>query len=151
MRKVVVLPALAAVFGLSACAGSGATASSHAALRTPPTKKYTVALSGRAETTPGAPQGRGFAIVAFHGASLVCWRFAHLHGFLDATGAGIRSGATGKSGPTLVSLSTGPRLHHEGCVPIRPALTAAIWRRPAGYYVNVLSTQYPRGAVRAQL
>jgi hypothetical protein len=150
-----------AALGLSACAGgstSGATshrvqpASATLALtRTSPTRKYTVALSGRAETVPGAPRGRGVAIVAFHGQSMMCWRFAHLHGFTDATGAAILSGPSGTSGRGVLPLSTGPRLHHQGCVTIPPALTHAIWSQPSRYYVNVLSTRYPQGAVRAQL
>lgn len=108
-------------------------------------------LSGRAETTKGAPLGRGVAIVAFHGSSLVCWRFAHLHGFTIATTAHIAAGATGKRGAIVVPLSSGPRLRHEGCVPISPATTTSIWSHPNAYYVNIVSAQYPNGAVRAQL
>lgn len=145
--------------GLSACVGSGSASSptAHAGvLAVPgassrPTRMYTVRLSGKAETTHGAPQGRGYAIIAFHGPSLVCWRFAHLHGFLDATAAQIHSGAGGKSGRTLLGLGSGPRLHHEGCEPIHASLTRTIWNNPHRYYVSVASTQYPRGAVRAQL
>jgi hypothetical protein len=113
---------------------------------------YRVRLSGgKAETPPGAPQGTGTAVIAFHGSSLVCWRFAHLHGFLDATFAHIHSGATGKSGNIVVPLSTSPALHHQGCVPVSAALVKAIERHPANYYVNIHSRQYPGGAVRAQL
>ncbi|HWE10120.1 MAG TPA: CHRD domain-containing protein [Solirubrobacteraceae bacterium] len=57
----------------------------------------------------------------------------------------------GNDGPPVVSLSRGPRLHHDGCVAISPALTQAIWSHPAGYYVNILSARDPHGAVRAQL
>ncbi len=159
MRTAVTLVALTAGLGLSACGGSQAssTGSAHAAsgtlqlAKSRPTRLYTVALSGRAEKPPGAPQGRGVAIVAFHGAALVCWRFAHLHGFTIATGAGISAGGRGHTGSTVVPLSRGPRLHHEGCVTLSPTVTRAIWSHPGGYYVNVLSAQYPRGAVRAQL
>ncbi|HZE05347.1 MAG TPA: CHRD domain-containing protein [Solirubrobacteraceae bacterium] len=145
--------------GLTACAGGGTATSSAAhagALAVPgtgsrPTRMYTVRLSGTAETTHGAPGGRGYAIIAFHGPSMVCWRFAHLHGFFDATVAQIHSGTSGKSGRSLLGLGTGPRLHHQGCEPVHAALTRTIWSRPQGYYVTVASTRYPRGAVRAQL
>ncbi len=147
-----------ASLGVAAC-GSGSTgttssqagAGTLAVVRSRPTRMYKVALSGRAEAARGAPQGRGFAIIAFHGPSLVCWRFAHLHGFTAATGAGIVSGAVGKTGRTVVALSGGPHLHHQGCATMSPATTKTIWKDPGGYYVNVLSAGYPRGAVRSQL
>jgi hypothetical protein len=159
-RGVTLAAVAAASLGLAAC-GTGGTATSsgsaHASsgtialARSRPTRMYKVALSGRAETKGGAPQGRGFAIIAFHGDALVCWRFAHLHGFVDATLADIHTGPAGRSGAAVVPLSTGPRLHHEGCVSISPALTRTIWGNPGGYYVSILSAQNPKGAVRAQL
>lgn len=78
----VAAPALAAVtLGLAAC-GASTVASSAVSGR--PTTLYTVSMTGAAETPQGAPQGRGVAIIAFHGASKVCFRFAHLHGDLTA-------------------------------------------------------------------
>jgi hypothetical protein len=162
MLPKLTLPALAMMtLGLAACgssSGTGTTGSgAHAAARTTalsrsrPTRVYTVALSGRAETTGGAPLGRGAAIIAFHGQSAVCWRFAHLHGFTDATVAHILAGAKGKTGAPVLALSTGPRLHHQGCVPISLAVTKLIWSHPNDYYVNILGARYPHGAVRAQL
>lgn len=115
------------------------------------TPHYTVSMTGSAETPKGAPHGRGVAIIAFHGASTVCFRFSHLHGFLDATVAHIHSGTTGHSGPVLVALSSGPKLHHRGCLAISSRVSRAIWKQPGAYYVNVHSLRYPGGAVRAQL
>ena len=74
-----------------------------------------------------------------------------LRGFLDATVAHIHSGTTGRSGPVLVVLSSGPKLHHRGCLAISPTVSRAIWKQPSTYYVNVHSLRYPGGAVRAQL
>lgn len=158
LRGVTVVTLLAGL-ALAACgsnhaSGAGTTRAASGTLppaKSRPTRLYTVTLSGHGETPAGAAQGRGVAIVAFHGSSLVCWRFAHLHGFTVATGAGIASGASGRTGQTVVALSRGPRLHHQGCVPLSSALTRAIWSHPGGYYVNILSARYPRGAVRAQL
>ena len=107
-------------------------------------------LSGTTEFPHGAAHGVGAAIIAFHGASLVCWRFAHLHGFSDATSAHIEIG-TRRAKQVVIALSPGPRLHHQGCVPVSPTLSRRIWARPNGYYVSVDSGQYPHGAVRAQL
>ena len=82
---------------------------------------------------------------------MLCWRFAHLHGFTNATLAHIHIGTKGRSGDVVVALSTGPRLHHQGCVSISPVLSKRIWSQPSRYYVNIHSTQYPGGAVRGQL
>jgi CHRD domain len=139
---------LAATLGLAACGGSGATP---ATVSSRPTTLYTVSMTGMAETPKGAPHGRGIAIIAFHGASKVCYRFSHLHGFVDATVAHIHSGTAGRSGPVLVALSSGPKLRHRGCLAISPTVSQAIWKRPSAYYVNVHSLRYPSGAVRAQL
>ncbi|MFZ0089338.1 MAG: CHRD domain-containing protein [Solirubrobacteraceae bacterium] len=108
-------------------------------------------IGGKAETPPGAPQGTGDAIIAFHGSSLVCWRFAHLHGFFNPTFAHIHNGVKGKSGKIVVPLSIGPTLRHQGCVPVTAVLVKAIERHPGAYYVNIHSKQYPGGALRAQL
>ena len=116
-----------------------------------PTRIYRVKLGGAVETPAGAPLGRGWAVIAFHGESLVCWRFAHLHGFTDATSARINVGAQGHSGSVVVALSTGPRLHHQGCAHVSPAVASAIWKTPSRYSVNIHSRQYPAGAIRAQL
>lgn len=90
-------------------------------------------------------------IIAFHGASTVCFRFARLHGFVDATVPQVHSGAFGRSGPVVAVLSSGPKLHHRGCRAISPAQSRAFWKRPGGDYVNGDSRRYPGGAVRAQL
>lgn len=108
-------------------------------------------MSGRAGTARGAPRGQGFAIIAFHGSSVVCWRFAHLHGFTEATGAKVVAGKRGHAGAPVISLSRGSRLHHQGCVRVGAVMSKEIWNDPGGYFVSVMSMGYPQGAVRAQL
>ena len=108
-------------------------------------------MTGRAETPPGAPHGGGAAVIALHGSSEICWRFAHLHGFTNGTVAHIHAGGKGHPGKILVPLSRGTRLHHQGCVRVSPAVAKAIAGDPSRYYVNIHSTQYPAGAVRGQL
>lgn len=159
MRWTLLVSSLVALaIGLAAC-GSGSSRSASSSKTSPSAANsagslriYRVGLTGAtAEAPAGAPQGTGAAVIAFHGSSRVCWRFAHLHGFINATVAHIHAGAQGKSGKVVVSLSTGPRLHHEGCVPVSPVVVKAIEGHPSGYYVNIHSKQYPNGAVRAQL
>ncbi len=164
MRSTLMAAGLAAlVLGVAACGGSNSSSPSSASsstLRTtglPGTPSggriliYRVKLTGGAETPPGAPRGVGDAIVAFHGSSVVCWRFAHLHGFTHPTFAQIHIGAKGRSGNIVEPLSTGPRLHHQGCATVSANLVRSIKRGPQGYYLNIHSEQYPSGAVRAQL
>ena len=116
-----------------------------------PIRIYRLVLAGKAETPRGAPNGTGAAVIAFHGDSTVCWRFAHLHGFTKPTFAHLHIGAQGKSGKIVVPLSTAPALHHHGCTSVSASLVKAIKRDPSGYYVNIHSAKYPAGAVRAQL
>ena len=135
--------------GIAGCRSTGATTPAPAS--DPPLHLYRVTLTGRAEIPRGAANGTGYAIIAIHSGSIVCWRFAHLHGFLNASVAQIHAGLRGRSGKILVPLSTGPRLHHRGCVKVGAAAVTAIERAPSDYYVNVHSQRYPSGAVRGQL
>jgi hypothetical protein len=159
MRSNLLIPSLAAlVLGVAACGSSTPSSPSRssstglsAAKSGGPILIYRVKLTGAAETPPGAPHGVGDAVIAFHGSSVVCWRFAHLHGFTNATFAHIHVGAKGRSGGVVVPLSTAPRLHHQGCVKVKGTLVRSINRSPRDYYVNIHSAQYPGGAVRAQL
>jgi CHRD domain len=134
--------------GIAGCASAGSPTSS---VPSPPLHLYRVKLTGKAATPVGAANGTGYAIIAIHRGSIVCWRFAHLHGFLDATVAQIHDGLQGRSGKTLLPLSTGPKLQHRGCVKVGAAAITAIERAPSHYYVIVHSQQYPSGAVRGQL
>ena len=154
MHSKPLLPALAiAALCVAACGSSGprVVGASSLVSHTRPTRIYRVRLGGGAETPPGAPLGQGDAIISFHGDSVICWRFAHLHGFSGATYAHIHAGTNGRSGVVVVALSTATRLHHQGCVSVSPTLGKAIMSKPSGYYVNIYSIRYPAGAVRAQL
>lgn len=158
MRSKPALPALAVVaFGVAACGGGSSGAStagghrSHHVAGARPTKLYRVALTGAAEKPPGSPNATGVAIIAFHTASQVCWRFAHLHGFTEATSGHIYRGKKGRSGKLVIPTAAGSRLHHQGCVSVSPSVTKLIWSQPSNYYVSIHSHQYPKGAVRGQL
>jgi hypothetical protein len=156
------VPAALAILaiGLGGCGSGGSSASASSAHRASgvslasasrPSQIYRLRLSGSAETPPGAQRGTGAAIIAFHGDSVLCWRFSHLHGFTHATFAHIHIGATGRAGKIVVALSTASLLHHRGCVSLSPVLGKMIVSQPSRYYVNIHSQQYPAGAVRAQL
>ncbi len=158
MRRALLTSAMAyAAIGLAACGGGGSSSttahhrSGVPSSRSRPSHIYRVTMTGSAETPRGAAHGSGDAIIAVHGDSELCWRFAHLHGFADATAAHIHLGTKGHAGKIVVPLSTASRLHHQGCVRVSPTVVKAIAADPSRYYVNVHSAQYPAGAIRAQL
>ena len=143
-HRLVMLCLVALPLGAGACGG----ASGKPAGAPPPTHEYVAKLSGSAAPNRGAVGGRGFVVIALRDPShQVCWRFAHLHGFIDATTASIDAG----TGTTMVALSTAPRLHHRGCVSTNVAVLRAIAGDPAAYFVRIRSIAYPAGAVRGQL
>ena len=111
MRSKLFAPGLAVVtLSVAACGSSGSNSIAARPGRASggrPTRVYRVQLSGTAETLPGAPHGSGAAVIAFHGDSMVCWRFAHLHGFTNATFAHIHIGVKGRSGNVVASVGFG--------------------------------------------
>ncbi len=155
MRSKLLIAAATALAAVPAGCGGGTGAATHRAAvpgaGSHPTQIYRVQLAGSAQTPPGATHGVGAAIIAFHGDSRICWRFAHLHGFTGATSAHIQTEAAHRPGRVVLVLSRGPRLHHQGCVAISPALSRMIQARPSTYNVDIPSSQYPQGAVGAQL
>ncbi|MDQ2895363.1 MAG: CHRD domain-containing protein, partial [Actinomycetota bacterium] len=125
--------------------------SAHAAAG-PPSRKLVATLTGHTAHFGGAPHGAGVAVIALHDtAQEICWRFAHLHGFTNATHAEIHRGDGRGTNPVAVALSNGSRLHHKGCTPARPALIALIARQPDRFYVTIDTARFPAGAVRGPL
>jgi CHRD domain len=92
--------------------------------------------------------GRGRATVTFAGAR-ACWTIRGLRGVAWPSGATIRQGTAGRSGPVIVRL--GRAFRASGCTTVAPALGQAIAARPAGFYLSVATRAHPGGAVRGQL
>jgi hypothetical protein len=111
-------------------------------------------LTGAAESPgPGDPNGTGSATIRLQaGEGRVCFQLSVANVALPATGAHIHSGAAGIAGPIVVAL-TPPNAGGtaSGCVTADRALVSAILANPAGYYVNVHTSEFPAGAVRGQL
>ncbi len=138
--------------GLAGCGGSSSNGSSapKSAAAKPPTALYKLKLSGRTGTPTGASQGSGLAVIAFHGPTVVCWRFAHLHGFTGVTSARLQTGS-GRHAATVFHLASGKGFHHRGCRRVHSGTLAAITRDPSRYVVSLASSAYPLGAVRGHL
>lgn len=115
-------------------------------------------LTGAAEVpNPGDPNGTGTAEITLNEDDReICWDITVADITLPATAAHIHVGAAGVPGGVVVTLSApGAGGTAEGCssdpVEVTDAIIDAIIANPAGYYVNVHTTDFPGGAVRGQL
>ena len=114
---------------------------------------FTIALAGESESPAGDPVGTGTATVRLRaGQGQACFSFQVQNIALPAAGAHIHRGAAGTSGPIVVQLTApGSEGTASGCGPASRAIVRSILASPAGFYVNVHTTDFPGGAVRGQL
>lgn len=115
----------------------------------------TATLTGEAEVPgPGDPDGSGTANVLLNEeANEVCFDITVADITLPATGAHIHQGEAGVAGDIVVPFEApGEDGTASGCVSeVDPNLIADIIANPAGYYVNVHTSDFPAGAIRGQL
>ena len=114
---------------------------------------FVASMEGRNEATAGATNGQALELIGIQGNTLsysVSWR-----GIGTPTEADIHAGARGVDGPVVVPLFTTPRSSGDtasGSVTISdPALLDALRSNPGGFYADLHTTDFPDGAVRAQL
>ena len=107
-------------------------------------------MTGSAEVPPGQPGAMGTAVITLDdAANTVCYQLTY-SGISKPTAAHIHTGAKGVAGPIAVDFNY-IRNGDKGCVPADPTVVAQIRDDPAGHYVNVHTTAYPKGAIRGQL
>jgi hypothetical protein len=109
---------------------------------------FSLALKGTSE-----PNATGTAVLRLRkDAGLVCYRLHAESVTLPTAAAHIHRGAAGTNGPVVVPF-TAPAAdgNSSGCATAAPALIDEIAANPAGFYVNVHTTEHPAGAIRAQL
>jgi hypothetical protein len=117
-------------------------------------QRITVTMTGAAERPgPGDPDGTGTASFTFNrGLGEVCFDIEVTGITLPAIGAHIHLAPVTDPGPVVVPLTppdaTGTS---SGCVDVDPELVKAITKDPAAYYVNVHTSDFQPGALRAQL
>ncbi len=148
---------------LFACAPTGAVAPTTAtqsppaaAPTTPPTTgaQFQVALTGAAEKpSPGDPDGNGTAKVTINREKgEVCYEITVSNITLPATGFHIHSGLADVAGPIVVPFTAPTAGSSSGCASnVAPDLLSKIGQDPAGYYLNVHTSDFPGGAIRGQL
>ncbi len=115
---------------------------------------YSTGLSGANEVPAADPDGTGTAAVTLDMANTqVCYTLAVQNIALPATMAHIHRGAVGVSGPPVVTFDVLPDAsgNATSCVKVDSALLQEIAGNPAGFYVNVHTSEFPDGAVRGQL
>lgn len=114
------------------------------------------AFSGAAEVPgPGDDDGLGLAFVTFdHTTGEVCYEVAVANIELPAQAMHIHVGATGEAGGVVIPFPNAPDEQGQavGCTQAEDlTVLEDLAAQPEGYYVNVHTTDYPDGAVRAQL
>jgi hypothetical protein len=115
-------------------------------------KAFTIVLTGEAETPAGDPVATGSATVRMRaGQGQVCYRIAAAH-LPPAVAAHIHQAPAGAAGNVVVPLKT-PNANGQssGCAAAKRSLVASMLAKPANFYVNVHTSEFPGGAVRGQL
>jgi hypothetical protein len=109
-------------------------------------------MSGSNEVpTVGDPDGSGSALVKVNPVTYDVCIAITTQNIAAFTALHIHRGAAGASGPPVVDFSPGAGPTFQKCVVSTAAITAEILANPAGFYVNVHSTEHAAGALRAQL
>ena len=113
---------------------------------------YTAELTGANEVHPGDPDGSGTAEISFSDElTRVCWDLNDLENLAPITGAHIHRGATGTDGPVVLALKQATEGGWRGCSSDTAWARTAFEEGISGYYVNVHTAEYPKGAIRGQL
>src|SRR4051794_17492602 len=114
---------------------------------------YSLTLSGANERPAGDNDATGTAVIRVRADNQVCYRINVRNIPLPATGAHIHKGPATGTGPIVVPF-TAPDASgvSSGCTtPTDTSIVGEIKSTPANFYANVHSTEFPAGAVRAQL
>ena len=112
--------------------------------------KLTAVLLGDLEVgDEGDPDGKASATISIDGAKL-CFEVEYRR-LAPVTMAHIHAGAAGKNGVPVVTLKLDPDEYIKGCTTVAPELAARLLADPGEFYVNVHTTELPKGAVRGQL
>ena len=97
----------------------------------------------------GDPDGTATATIDI-AAGKLCYDVAYRK-LAPVTAAHIHAGAAGKAGDPVVTLKLDTDEYIKGCTPVTAEVAAALLADPGAYYVNVHTTELPKGAIRGQL
>jgi hypothetical protein len=110
-------------------------------------------MNGKVEVPPGDQAATGRVSVKTKG-NQVCYDVSWSG--VAPTASHIHKAPAGKAGPIVVPFFKSDKpltgvQSKKGCVNADAALVEDIGKHPSWYYVNVHTTQYPKGAIRGQL
>ncbi|HUP48043.1 MAG TPA: CHRD domain-containing protein [Thermoanaerobaculia bacterium] len=112
-------------------------------------QSYTAAMTGDVEVpNPGDPDGVGVALITIDGTTVHYSIVTQNIG--PAIGAHIHRGAAGVPGPVVIGFDLS-MLTNGSVEGVPQSLIDEIVANPAGFYLNVHTSAFPGGAVRAQL
>jgi hypothetical protein len=113
---------------------------------------FNVSLTGADEAPgPGSADGRGTArITVDPERDEVCYELSTSN-LTGVTAAHIHEGRAGTAGPIAVTLTAPENGKSEGCTPTTASIVEAIASGQRSFYVNVHTSEFPDGAIRAQL
>jgi hypothetical protein len=121
-------------------------------------KSYVVRLTGDAEAASARAAGLGgdmdgsglVRLTVYPDERRLCYDFK-LANLATPLMAHIHRGPAIGSGPSVVTLFTGPGGELDGCIMWTEKRLAEIIAAPSKFYVDLATTEYPEGAVRGQL
>jgi len=126
-------------------AGAGTTGIAYAS-------EFRAVLAGGNEPAGGDADGWGRAKVTVDDSTNTVCVNLETGNLSEVTAAHIHRGAAGVEGPPVVNLD---RPDDDGdeddCDDVGDALADEIQANPAGFYVNIHTTEHPNGAIRGQL
>ena len=112
---------------------------------------YRATLTGAQEPHGGDPDGTASAQLSVSDRlDQICYDVNDIRNIGTITAAHIHRGAAGTEGPPVLPLDVANEGGFKGCTSAPEWLQDAIENRFAGYYVNIHTTDYPRGAIRGQ-
>jgi CHRD domain len=111
------------------------------------TQTFAAGLLGSNEVAAGDPDATASAMVRINSNDdEFCWDI-QITGLGTITAAHLHNAAAGANGPVKIDFSGSM----NGCLDIDGALADDILAKPATYYLNVHTNEFPAGAVRGQL
>ena len=113
--------------------------------------RFSAQLSGASEVPPADPDGAGMARISVNDATNRVCTDLEVRMIGTVTAAHIHRGVAGTNGPPVIVLDPPDDNDSDDCDTADDALVDEIRRNPAGFYVNVHTTDYPNGAIRGQI
>ena len=113
---------------------------------------FSATMNGAAEAPgPGDPDGWGKASIAINDAANTICTDLEVRDIAEPTAAHIHRGGPGVAGPPVVTLDPPDDNDSDDCDTVTDALIDEIRANPGGFYVNVHTPDYPKGAIRGQV